>query len=377
MPPRSSFSFGIVGCGGAAVDIARAIDSVDGASLAGVHDRDPARAEAIGGPRDATIHRTLRGLLRDPAVDAVYVALPHDRLAPTAIAALRAGRHVLLEKPAATRLASITAIRAAATSADRRVGVVFPLRHVSTVVEARRLVRSRAIGRLRSIRIQTLIDKPASYWRSGPAGLVGDPWRGSLRQAGGGVLLMNTIHQLDVVRLITGTDPLRVAGLTSAGVAGVEVEDVAVAVIDYEGGAVGSIVAAAHAPGYHDAETIEIDGDDGAIRLGDLYEAAPALESIVRRRPGDPADEDETVGRWVRSAPPPIDPWSATVASFVDAVRNGREPDPGIADAEVALATVLAIYRSSRTGRFFPVRIDRPSTSTVVLTTLAAAQGET
>jgi len=145
--------------------------------------------------------------------------------------------------------------------------------------------------------------------------------------------------------------------LTTAGVAGVEVEDAATAVIDYADGVVGSLVAAAHAPGYRDAETIEIDGDQGAIRLGDPYETSPTIDSFIRRRPDDREPEDETVGRWVRSTPPPVDPWVATVAAFVDAIRDDREPAPGIDDAELALATVLAIYRSARTGRFVSVRV--------------------
>jgi UDP-N-acetyl-2-amino-2-deoxyglucuronate dehydrogenase len=349
--------FGIVGCGGAAVDVARAIDAVAGARVVAVHDRDPARADAIGRPRGATPHRTLRGLLADSTVDAVYVALPHDGLASTSVAALQAGRHVLVEKPMATRLAAIAAVRDAALATDRRVGVVFELRHVPTVAEATRLVRAGSIGRVRSIRIRTLIDKPPAYWSSGPTGTVRDPWRASLRRSGGGVLLMNAIHQLDLVRVITGRHARRVAALTTAGVVGVEVEDAAAAVIDYGDGVVGSLVAAAHAPGYRDAETIEIDGDQGAIRLGDPYETTPTIESFIRRRPDDPEPDDEVVGRWVRSTPAAVDPWVATVSEFVHAIREGRDPVPGIDDAELALATVLAIYRSARTGRFVSVGV--------------------
>jgi predicted dehydrogenase len=299
-------------------------------------------------------------------VDVAYVALPHDRLAATAIAALRAGRHVLVEKPLATRLASVAAIRAAATESGRQVGVFFELRHVATVAEASRLIRGGEIGRLRAIRIRTLIDKPASYWSSGPSGMVRDPWRATLRRAGGGVVLMNTIHQLDLVRVMTGCVPRRVAALTEAGVPGVEVEDVGAALIDYDGGVVGSVVASAHAPGYRDAETIEIDGDAGAIRLENPYATAAALEWFRRRADGgrDPGG-DELTGRWIRSIPPPVDAWAAAVAAFVDAVRAGRAPVPGLDDAEAALATVLAIYRSARSHRFEPVRFgsSRPPTA--------------
>ena len=343
--------FAIVGCGGAAADVARAIDATAAATLVGVFDRDPSRAEALASPRDAAIHATLAGLLRDDRIEVVYIALPHDRLASTTVAALRAGRHVLVEKPVAIGARQMRAVRAAAGASGRSVGVMFELRHVPTVGEATRLVRAGAIGRIRSIRIRTLIDKPAAYWWSGPTGAVRDPWRASAARAGGGVVLMNAIHQLDLVRAITGFEARRVAALMSRGVPGVEVEDAAVALIEWDEDVIGSLVAAAHAPGADGEETIEIDGDAGAVRLGDPYVGRPALERFLRRPVGD-----DPPGRWLRWEPAPIDPWVAAVESFATAVRTGEAPIPGLDDADSALGIILAIYRSARSGRFERVR---------------------
>jgi UDP-N-acetyl-2-amino-2-deoxyglucuronate dehydrogenase len=348
---RRSFGFGIVGCGGAAAAVARVLDGARGAALVATLDRDPARAEALAAAHGATAHRTLPGLLADPLVDVVYVALPHDRLAPTAVAALDAGRHVLVEKPAATTAEGIRAMRAGAGRAECRVAVLFELRHVATVAAATRIVRSGALGPLRAIRIVTRIDKPPTYWASGPTGAVVDPWRASLSRAGGGVLLMNAIHHLDLVRAITALEPLRIAALTSAGVPDVEVEDAAVATIAWSDGVLGSLAAAAHAPGALDGETIEIDGDEGTLRLGDPYAARPTLDWFTRGR-AQRADG----GRWRTLKPRPIDPFRAAIAAFLDALEEGREPVPGLADADIALATVLAAYRSARTGRFEAVR---------------------
>ena len=352
MPGRSPLGFAIVGCGGAARDLARGIDTAAGARLVAVHDREPDRAVELARDREATVHPTLAALLRDPTVDVVCIALPHDRLAPTAVLALRAGHHVVVEKPGATGARGIRSIRDAALRGGRSVGVMFELRQVSTVAAARDLVRSGALGRLRAIRIRTLIDKPADYWESGPTGAVRDPWRSSRARAGGGVVLMNAIHQLDLVRASTGLEPLRVAGLVTAGVPGVEVEDAAVASIAWSRDALGSLVASAHAPGAASAETIEIDGDDGALRLGDLYRARPELEWFRRATSSTP----ETERGWRRERPRGSDPFAATIAGFVDAIEGGRPPVPGLADADVALATVLALYRSTRSGRFEPVR---------------------
>jgi UDP-N-acetyl-2-amino-2-deoxyglucuronate dehydrogenase len=347
--------FGIVGCGGAATAIAGAIDASDRAEVHAVHDRDPGHAAALAGPRGALVHGSLRRLLADDAIDVVYVALPHDRLASTAIAALRAGRHVLVEKPAAIRAADLDRVRGAALAAGRSVGVVLELRFVPTVLEARRLVAAGAIGSLRMVRVRTLIDKPARYWASGPTGLVADTWRASRRRAGGGVVLMNTIHQLDLVRAITGRQVTRAAAVVVAGAPGVEVEDVAVAALELEGGLPASLAAAAHAPGAVAAETIELDGTDGALRLGDPYAPRPRLDVFLRRpQNGVPA------GRWTEVATPPADPWRVTIEAFVDAILGGRDPVPGLDDAATALEAVLAVYRSARTGRFERTRSTLP-----------------
>ena len=350
---RSPLGFAIVGCGGAARDISRGIDLAEGAHLVAVHDREPSHAAALAAGRTATVHTTLAALLRDPRVDVVCIALPHDRLAPTAVTALRAGRHVVVEKPAATDARGIRAIRDEALRANRSVGVMFDLRKVPTVASARRLVEAGALGRLRAIRITTMIDKPADYWASGPTGAVRDPWRASRARAGGGVVLMNAIHQIDLVRAITHLEPLRVAGLTTAGVPGVEVEDAAVATIAWSDDVLGSLVAAAHAPGAASAETIDVDGDEGALRLGDLYQPRPELAWFRR---GSAAGEAATADAWLRERPTPADPFASTIAGFVDAIRAGRPPVPGLPDADVALATVLALYRSARSGRFETVR---------------------
>jgi len=349
----SSLGFAIVGCGGAARDIARGIDRTADARLVAVHDHVPSHATELAAGRAATVHPTLAALLRDPGVEVVCIALPHDRLAPTAVRVLRAGRHVIVEKPAATSARGIRAIRDASLRADRSVGVMFDLRQVPTVAAARRLVETGALGRLRAIRIRTLIDKPRDYWASGPTGAVRDPWRASKTRAGGGVVLMNAIHQLDLARAITGLEPLRVAGLVDAGVRGVEVEDAAVATIAWSEGVLGNLVAAAHAPGATASETIEIDGDAGALRLDDLYQPRPKLEWF--RRPTSP-DPDPGSGTWQRGRLHATDPFAATITGFAEAIRTGRPLVPGLADADVALATVMALYRSARSGRFEPVR---------------------
>ncbi len=333
---------GIVGCGGAALDVVRAVAGSSSVRIVAVHDRDRARAEDLARRCGGRIQPDLDSLLSDPAVDAVYVALPHDLLAPTTVTALGHGRHVLAEKPLAVDRPGIASVRAAALAAGRSVGVLFELRFVVTVQAATDLVRSGALGAIRQVRIRTLIDKPPAYWSSGPTGRVTDPWRASRARAGGGVVLMNAIHQLDLVRSIIGQEVVRVAAETEAGSAAVEVEDVAAATLRFADGAIGSLVASAHAPGASAGETIEIDGTNGALRLGDPYANPPRLELYLRDpHLGHPG------GSWIDITPPAVDPWVTAVEAFADALLFGQPPNPGIDAAEAALATVLALYESA------------------------------
>ncbi|MEA2520082.1 MAG: hypothetical protein QOF49_2162 [Chloroflexota bacterium] len=343
---------GIVGCGGAAADVVRAVKGSPVLRVVAVHDVVRDRAVDLAAGTDARVHRRLDGLVGDPAVDAVYIALPHDRLVRAAVAVLEGGRHVLVEKPLSIDAAGLRAVRDAGRRAGRSVGVMYELRQVASARQAGTLIRDGAIGAVRLVRIRTLIDKPPSYWISGPTGRVADPWRARRARSGGGVVIMNAIHQLDLVRFLTGLEVIRASAEAEAGVAGADVEDVASASLRFDNGAIASLVASAHAPGATGEETIDIDGTDGALRLGDPYAARPRLALYLRG-----PYRDHPVGRWIAIRPPPVDPWAATLDAFARAIADGTPPVPGLDDAEAALATVLAIYRSAATGRV--VRVHR------------------
>lgn len=332
---------GIVGCGGAATDVARAIGELADARLTAVHDLHVDRAVALAHPLGATVHAELEHLLRDPAVDVVYVALPHHLLAPTAQRALTAGRHVLVEKPMALDESAIRDLKQLAERERLTLGVVFELREAGPFRLGRELIGAGAIGAVRAVRIRTVIDKPAEYWTAGPRGVVSDGWRSRRDQAGGGVVLMNSIHQIDLVHSLTGLRFVRAAAEVATLTAQVEVEDYAAAALRLSNGAVVSLVAAAHSPGAARDERIEIDGAEGRLDLPDPY--GPGVVRAFLRRPwGELAAQ-----AWVDLEPPTVDAHVALLRGFLHAVRTGGPPPAGVDDAALALATVLAIYRSS------------------------------
>jgi predicted dehydrogenase len=337
---RRDVGFGIVGCGGAALDVAAAIGRTGTARVAAVHDLRIDLATDLASGTGATVHATLDALLEDPAVDAVYVALPHDLLAEVAGRALAAGRPALVEKPMAITLDGVERLATAAEASGLALGVLFEMRETGPARQARRLLADGAIGDVTAVRIRTLIDKPDGYWMSGPTGRTTSPWRGEAARAGGGVVLMNSIHQLDLVGAITGLTVTRVRGETATLTAEpwVEVEDTAAAVLRFSNGAIGSLVAAAHSPGVVDGETIEIDGRAGSLRIPDLY-GAGELSLWLRRPHGALA-----AGRPIILPSEPADPYRDAVSAFVDAVVRGEPAPVGAADAARALAVVQQLY---------------------------------
>ena len=336
---------GIVGCGGAAVNVCAALDAIEGARLAATHDRNRDNAASLALPRGALVHETLEGLVSDPAVAVVYVATPHAVLAQIGLAALGAGKHALIEKPMGVSLPQIEALDAAARAGNLRLGVYFELRETASVQVARTLVRAGAIGEVRSVRLQTVIDKPQSYWQWGPSNRTVDHWRSSVAQAGGGVVLMNSIHQLDCVRYISGLEVVAVTGAVATLMSSVEVEDTASATLRFSNGALGSLAANAHSHGARRQERIEFDGTAGRLDLPDPYGAGPLRLYLAR-----PWQEHEA-GRWIEIARPVRDAHLAAVGGFIAAVRGGLAAPIGAQDAAAALAAVLAIYDSSRSGR--------------------------
>jgi predicted dehydrogenase len=338
--PSAVVGLGIVGCGGAAIDVVEAVPAVPGLAVVAAMDLDPSLAKDVVRRAGGRAHASIDDLLEDPAVAAVYVALPHDLLAPTARRVLDAGRHVLVEKPMGLEVEQVTEVGRRAEERGLVAGVLFELRCTSMAQAARRLIESGAIGTVRAVRVTTVMDKDPSYWRLGLTGRSHSPWRTRIARAGGGVLIMNAIHQIDLLWFLLENPVARAVGEVQAGVVGVEVEDVAAAALRLDNGAVVSIAASAHSAGAQANERIEIDGTDGALALPDPYRS-PGVLRVYLRRPHD----DLAAGRWHELKLPVIDPYAAALGGFAQAIRDGTPAPIGAADAARALRVVLDIYR--------------------------------
>jgi predicted dehydrogenase len=326
---------GVIGCGWAAGEIVRAITRLPALRIVAAFDADAQRAQTYAEKAHARLASGIDDLIADPAVSVVYVGLPHYLLSATVERALAAGKHVLAEKPLSLDAPDARRLGALAESKGLKLAVFFELRRSGTVSTAKRILDGGEIGEPRLIRLRTIIDKRADYW-----GAPGAPnWRASREQAGGGVLLMNTIHQLDSLRYITGLDYVSAQGEIATFKAAANVEDAGSATLRLSNGAILSIVASAHSPGANHDETIEIDGTLGRLDLPDPFGIAP----LRLYRSESKVWNDIAVDR--------PDSHLLMLESFVDAIVKDTPVPASANDAAAAIGAVNAIYRSAREGR--------------------------
>ncbi len=200
--------------------------------VVGVTDRDEAasrqRAEELGCPS----FPDYRAMLRATRPDVAVILTPHPLHAPMAVECLRAGCHVLVEKPMAVHVAEADAMIRAAAQAGRVLAVNFQQRLRPEVVKAAEVVRSGRLGRVQHLDLAVTWPRTAAYYRLAA-------WRATWRGEGGGVLLNQAPHDLDLICHLLGP-PERVVAWTRTQLHTIETEDTVQAMLEWPDGAVGN-----------------------------------------------------------------------------------------------------------------------------------------
>lgn len=342
--------FALVGCGDIGLANARAIAAARGAELAVAHDPAPGLAEAVAAELGCDVAPQLAQALDRERADAAFISVPHDLHAPLAAEAARSGLHVVLEKPLAADLDGGREAVAAAAAAGVALTVCFAFRYHRPIQSARALLASGAFGELRGVNLVFHTEKPAAYWQGGFSGRARSDWRASRERAGGGVLIMNLTHYLDLVRYLTGAEPAWVAGATRSE-AGAEVEDAIALSVGWGEGAIGALSASASTRG-GSPNRFELWTEHGTIRL------EPEARAYCER-----AGSGLEPGRWTPlSTEDEGDVRALFVERFAAAVRAGGEPDVTARDALGVQAFVAAAYRAAATGE--RVAVEAPEAGT-------------
>ena len=319
----------IIGCG--LMGHKRAA-SLAGCRLAICCDLDAARARTLAGKYPGALWSTdWRVAVMTPEIDVVVVATTHDMLAAVAVEAARGGKHVLLEKPGARRACELNAVAEAARSTGALVRIGFNHRYHRAFRKAREIIDSGALGPLLSIR--------GRYGHGGRPGYERE-WRADPARSGGGELIDQGIHLIDLARWFLGNFP-RVRGRLATLFWNMPVEDNAFLLLETARGQIAFLHASWSE--WKNLFSFEICGRNGKLEmsgLGGSYGTERLTLHQMTPEMGPPlTTECEFLG--------PDDSCQFEFAEFLEDIRLGRQPRPGIADAQAALRIVEQIYEEA------------------------------
>ena len=250
-------NFGIFGCGVIANVHAMAIRSITGAKLVGCADVNMKAAATFADNYRIRYYDNLEHMLKDPEIDIVCVCTPNGTHAEIAIQILKADKHVIVEKPMATTTIDCDKMIEAANKSKGKIMVISQLRMSNSVVRAKEIIDNGQIGKI------ILCSLSMPYYRS--EAYYHNSWRGTVKMDGGGALMNQGIHGVDLLQYMVGRAK-KIKSIVKTLAHNIEVEDAAVCALEFESGAVGVIQATtAVNPGF-DRE-IKIYGTNGCIFL--------------------------------------------------------------------------------------------------------------
>ncbi len=278
-------------------------------------------------------------------IEAVYIATPHFEHGHQAIAAMEAGKHVLLEKPFALSVKDVLKIMDLEKKYGLFCGASFPMRYNAVMRKARELFISGAIGDFVAVNWTMCQDRGENYFRYGVT--VAGPeahWREYLQKSGGGNLIMNGVHYFDLVNWITGEFPQTVYGVGDAYVQNIDVEDLIYCVYKYSNGAAGCFNAGWSAKGVLPF-LFRLLGTKGQIVMDGYWDNNVQLWSETPPAGIEP-------GKWTDIPfENPIQERALLTDAFAQKIQDGASDAPTSQDGFRALAPILAAYQSMNSGR--------------------------
>jgi UDP-N-acetyl-2-amino-2-deoxyglucuronate dehydrogenase len=350
--------FGIVGCGAIGPTHAGAIGQIEDAQLVAVADVLPDRARAVAEKFGVSnVYTNFNDLLKDPSVDVVCLCTPSGNHAQGAIAAMEAGKHVVIEKPMEISLEACDSIIAAQERSGRLLTVISQHRFDAASQLVKELIHG---GRLGTIFLATAEVK---WWRTQEYYDSGD-WRGTWGLDGGGALMNQAIHSIDLIQWLVGGVASVFAQTSTAAHERIEVEDTAVATLVFKNGAVGTFVASTAA---YDGLPVRLDlfGTLGsAIIEGDRLKLVTLKtgESFVSERAaahalsvakgGTASVKDQASHREAAVEQGAVwgDAHRAQIQDFISSLRTGTSPLIDGKSGRDPVEIILAMYHSARTG---------------------------
>ena len=334
------FGVGVVGAGVIGAVHAKAIAGLDDARLVAIVEPREGAGRSLAAAQGTAWHATYEELLARPDVDVVVLATPSGLHADQAGLAARAGKHVVTEKPMAVDLQGADRMVSACRAAGVALAVVFQNRFHRDAVRLKRAVDAGLLGR-------PVLGNALVHWHREQSYYDAGGWRGTLALDGGGALMNQSIHTIDLLRWVLGPVD-SVAAETATLAHRIEAEDTASAAVRFANGALGTIQGTTAAAEDQPAR-VEIVGTAGRALLegGRMTVWEPSREV-------DDAELFTERDRVAVAGSAADEPFGAAHArqlrTIFAALRAGEEPPVPGAEARGAVEIVLAIYRSARAG---------------------------
>jgi UDP-N-acetyl-2-amino-2-deoxyglucuronate dehydrogenase len=338
--------FGIIGCGMISNFHANAIADVRGAKLVACCDTFPASADRLAAATGCTAYHDLDAMLANPEVDVVTICSPSGAHMEPAVRAAQAGKHVIVEKPLEITLKRCDQIIAACEKAGVLLGTIFPSRFHESSQLIKKAIDQGRFGKL------TLADSYVKWFREQKYYDSG-AWRGTWKLDGGGALMNQAIHSVDLLSWFMGPVAEIRAFTATLAHERIEVEDVAVASLRFENGALGTIEASTAVFGGY-FKKIEIHGSEGSavleeedIRTWKFAKMSARDKALLERMAG----KTQTGGGAADPAAIGHHGHAALFRDFLQAMKTGGQPAINGPEARRSVEIILAIYKAAETGR--------------------------
>lgn len=345
MSATSAVGVAIIGAGNIAAAHIDAVQRLPSARLVGIASRTPAKAQALASQHGVKAYESTAHAVADPAVTVVAICTPSGAHLEPALAAIAAGKHVVVEKPLEVSPARAHALIEAAEAAGVALATIFMSRFADANAFLKRAVSEGRLGPLVQGNAFVPWYRSQAYYDSGA-------WRGTKGLDGGGALMNQGIHQLDLLRWIMGPVTRLFAYAGTLAHERIEVEDTLVASLRFKNGAFGQLSAATSLwPGR--PKVLEIYGQKGYAVVED--------DVLVewRTREGGDAEREQVLAIYGGTATGgSSDPMAISFenhrrqyADFLDALSRGRAPTVDGHEGVKSIELIEAIYRSAAEAR--------------------------
>lgn len=331
--------FGLVGAGVISASHVQAIANNPRAELVAVCDSSKEKAMKLAESHQIqSVYSDYEEMLKRDDIDVINICLPSGMHADYTVAAAQACKHILCEKPLDITQENMERMIKETRSRGKKLGVIYQRRTLPAAIETRKMIQEGKLGQM------VLGDAYLKYYRS-PEYYKSAGWRGTWAMDGGGALMNQGVHGIDLIQWMMG-DIQSVFAYSAALVRDIEVEDTAVAVVKYKSGAFGVIQGATSVNPGQDTR-FEIHGNKGSIIFGDSgikqweiegnEEPAPQVEATASAS-NDPRNISSN-GHFI------------LVDDMIQAILDDRDPMVTGEEAKKAVDVILAIYQSSREGK--------------------------